>query len=69
MDSGDRNAKVIHREGNLAVEVRSRTGSRSGNRAEGRAHDLLEQPGNRLNESVNTTNSADAQTFAGSEER
>jgi hypothetical protein len=44
---------------------RERTGSRSGNRAAGRAHDLLGQPGNWVNESVNTTNS----TFGASDRR
>jgi len=69
VDSGDRNAKVIHREGNLAVDSAVADRPTLGQPGEGCAHDLLGQPGNRLTESVNTTNSTNAQTFAGSEER
>jgi hypothetical protein len=41
----------------LRDEERWRTGSRSGDRAEGRAHDLLFCSGDRMKESVDTTNS------------
>jgi hypothetical protein len=49
-----------HRKGNLAVRSGGGPARRSGNRATGRAHDLLGQPGNRVAESVNTTNSTGA---------